>query len=36
MERRKQDKVKAIGQNMEINFLRAIIKRNIEVKDDSE
>tara|TARA_A100001011_G_C14035705_1_gene725640 strand:+ start:626 stop:736 length:111 start_codon:yes stop_codon:yes gene_type:complete len=36
MEKRKRDKAKAIEQSMEISFLRTIIKRNTEDKDDSE
>jgi|TARA_R100000482_G_scaffold74011_1_gene28456 hypothetical protein len=35
MERRKLDKDKAIEQNMEISFLKSIIRSVIEVKDES-
>jgi len=36
MERRRQDKDKAIEQNMVINFLKNIIKSDIKVKDESQ
>jgi len=36
MERRKLDKDKAIEQNMEINYLKDIIRSVIEVKDESK
>ena len=36
MERKKLDKDKAIEQNMEINYLKGIIRSVIEVKDESK
>ena len=36
MERKKQDKAEVIIQNLEISFLKNIIKKDIEVKVESK